>query len=113
MQPQAFEQDGFLIRSLHCPQCGHRLDHPGDLRDYADYLKIRGHDFNVKLRMVGNSFCVSIPKEIVSFLREFHHDVDDFQDLVRLHLEKPGKVSLFFVQRNVYNPQDIGEEQWK
>lgn len=92
-------QDGFEFRILECPKCSEVIYHPGDLKEYEDFKKLKARDFNVKLRMVGNSFCVSIPKELIDFHKEFERD---YNDLVRLSLEGPGKISMFFVGGKVY-----------
>ena len=49
-------KEGFKLRVLECPKCEDIIYHPSDLRDYEDYKKLKNLDFNVKLRMVGNSF---------------------------------------------------------
>ncbi|MBS3152690.1 hypothetical protein J4230_04745 [Candidatus Woesearchaeota archaeon] len=89
-------KDGFELRVLECPQCSKIIYHPGDLKEYDDFKRLKQRDFNVKLRMVGNSFCVSIPKELVDFHREFERE---FNDLIRLSLEGRGKIGLFFIRR--------------
>ena len=91
--------DGYELRILECPKCSEVIYHPGDLKEYENFKKLKARDFSVKLRMVGNSFCVSIPKELVDFHREFEKE---FNDLVRLNLEGPGKISMFFASRNIY-----------
>ena len=96
-------KDGFRLRVLQCPKCAGLIYHPGDLRDYDDYKKLRGQDFNVKLRMVGNSFCVSIPKELIDFHKEMERRMNH---LVRLNLEGPGKISMFFISEKYYNKED-------
>ena len=96
-------KEGFQLRALECPTCKDVTLHPGDLKDYQDYQKLQGRDFNVKLRMVGNSFCVSIPKELIDFHKEFEKE---FNNLVRLHLEGPGKISMFFSTTNYYKPNN-------
>ena len=96
-------KDGFQLRVLECIKCGNIIYHPEDLRDYSDFKELKSRDFNVKLRLVGNSFCVSIPKELIDFHKEIERE---FNDLVRLNLEGPGKIGLFFVSRKVYkNPK--------
>jgi len=92
-------KDGFQLRVLECPKCSNVIYHPGDLKDYEGYKSLRTRDFNVKLRMVGNSFCVSIPKEIIDFHREFERE---FNDLVRLSLEGPDKIGMFFRSEKIY-----------
>lgn len=92
-------KDGFQLRVLECPKCSNVIFHPGDIKEYEDFKRLKSRDFNVKLRMVGNSFCVSIPKEIMDFHKEFEKE---FEDLVRLSLEGPGKIGVFFVSRKLY-----------
>jgi len=92
-------KDGFKLRVLECPKCSNIIYHPGDLKEYEDFKRLKERDFNVKLRMVGNSFCVSIPKELIDFHKEFEQE---YNDLVRLSLEGPGKIGMFFVSRKVY-----------
>ena len=86
-------KDGFKIRVLECLNCGEITYHPGDFKEYEDFRKLKSRDFNVKLRMVGNSFCVSIPKELVDFHREIEKE---FNNLVKLNLDGPGKITMFF-----------------
>ena len=94
-------KDGFQLRVLECPKCSNVIYHPGDIKEYEDFMKLKTREFDVKLRMVGNSFCVSIPRELVDFHRDFERD---FNNLVRLNLDGPGKISMFFV-RKVYKNQ--------
>ncbi len=100
-------KDGFQMRVLKCPECNDLTFHPGDLKDYDDYLKLRERSFNVKLRMVGNSFCVSIPKELIDFHKDFERE---FDELVRLNLEGPGKISIFFASEKYYNNKGDNKE---
>ena len=92
-------KDGFQLRVLECPRCSEIIYHPADLKEYDNFKRLKARDFNVKLRMVGNSFCVSIPKELIDYHRGFEKD---FNDLVKLNLDGPDKISLFFVRRKVY-----------
>lgn len=96
--------DGFNLRVLECPKCAEVTYHPGDLKEYENFKRLKARDFNVKLRMVGNSFCVSIPKEFIDFHREFEKN---FNDLVRMNLEGPGKISIFFATKKLYNKEDL------
>jgi len=92
-------QDSFEFRILECPKCNNTIYHPADLKEYEDYKKLRTRNFDVKLRMVGNSFCVSIPKEIIDFHKEFEKE---FNDLVRLSLSGPGQINMVFMSGNIY-----------
>ena len=99
--------EGFKLRVLECLKCGEVIYHPGDLKEYEDYKRLRARDFNVKLRMVGNSFCVSIPKELIDFHKEFERE---FKDLVRMNLDGPGKISIFFVTKKLYNKDGYNKD---
>ena len=83
-------KDGFHLRGWKCPSCGEIWIHPADLKEYEDFKKIKDKEFEVKLRMVGNSYTVSIPREIVEF-GEIKRD-----KVVRVSLDQPEKVTLFF-----------------
>jgi len=92
-------KDGYQIRILECPNCSKIIYHPRDIKEYEDFKKLKSRDFNVKLRMVGNSFCVSVPKELIDFHREMENEIND---MVRLSLEGPGKIGMFFVSKKIY-----------
>lgn len=83
-------KDGFVIRTWRCPSCSQTWLHPGDMKEYQKFKEIRDKNFSVKLRMVGNSYTISIPKEIISF-HEVRRD-----ELVRLALEDRDRVVLYF-----------------
>ena len=102
--PHTVLQDGFTIRALQCPQCHKLITHPGDVKDYEHYLALRNRQFHVKLRMVGNSFCVSIPRELITFNR-LEHDIDK---LVRLMLQEPNKIIIDFTTHVDKDPELIG-----
>lgn len=85
-----FVKDGFILRGWVCNSCNKRWIHPSDLEKYNNFKKLKDKEFNVKLRMVGNSYTISIPKEIILF----HHIKQD--ELVRLSLEDKEKVVLYF-----------------
>lgn len=97
MKRADFERNGFLIRTLKCGRCGQRVLHPTDEEEYRKFINLRNKQFNVKMRLVGNSYAVSIPKEIVSFMR---HQEKIMDDMVRLCFEDFGRLSLnFFGER--------------
>lgn len=85
-------KDGFELRSWKCPSCGEIWIHPADLKEYEDFKKIKQKEFQVKLRMVGNSYTVSIPKEIIEF-GEIKKD-----KIVKVCLDQPEKVTLSFLR---------------
>ena len=98
MQRAKVAKNGFLLRAVVCGRCGDRVIHPADEVEYNRFRTLRNKEFHVKMRMVGNSYAVSIPKEIVSFIRAQEKIMDD---MVRLCFEDFGKVSLNFNEANV------------
>ncbi len=93
MQKISLVKNGFTFRSLQCKNCGNKIIHPEDKQEYDHYINLKKKDFNVKLRMVGNSYTVSIPKEIVNFINEQNKVMDD---MVRLNLDRMNRLSLEF-----------------
>lgn len=93
-------RNGFSIRALECKKCGKYIYHPSDIEEYKKFQELRERPFNVKLRMVGHSYVVSIPKEIIELEREMHEgmkrQMERMNKIVKLMLEEPGKLSLFF-----------------
>jgi len=93
MKPINTERNGFVLRAVKCPYCDSRIIHPKDEQEYSNFLNLRKKQFTVKMRFVGNSYAVSIPKEIVNFMREQEKIIDD---MVKLCFEDFGKISLNF-----------------
>ena len=91
MKPAQVTKNGFVLRAVICPDCKSLIIHPNDEQEYNKFIELKNRDFRVKMRVVGNSYTVSIPKEIVSFIREQEKIIDDmvrlcFEDFVRLSL---------------------------
>ena len=63
------------------------------MKAYERYLQLKKKDFQVKLRSVGNSWVISIPKEII----RFQQDKTKTQ-IVKLNLDEPGKITLKFAR---------------
>jgi hypothetical protein len=84
---------GFILRAVVCPKCGEKIIHPVDEQEYTKFVDLKSKHFSVKMRLVGNSYAVSIPKEIVSFMNEQRQLMDD---MVRLCFEDMGRLSLVF-----------------
>ncbi|MBI5391616.1 hypothetical protein HZB00_01305 [Candidatus Woesearchaeota archaeon] len=99
---KVFIKDGFQIRGLECVSCNTFSYHPGDVKDYEQFMRLKARAFDVKLRMVGNSFCISIPKEIIAF----HQLENDLDQLVHLFLQEPDKLVLEF-HTNVYKSPGV------
>ncbi len=93
MQNGKFIKNGFALRVVVCPKCSEKVIHPVDEQEYRKYVNLKNKQFTVKMRLVGNSYAVSIPKEIVSFMNEQRNLVDD---MVNLCFEEMGKLSLNF-----------------
>lgn len=107
LTPIYVSRKGFKIRALECSRCGKRIYHPTDIEEYKKFIQLREKPFEVKLRMVGNSYAVSIPKEIIEFLQEqerlherikarMNREIKNMQRMVKMFLEGAGKISLFF-----------------
>ncbi len=86
-------RNGFIFRALVCDKCGEKLIHPVDEQEYNRFVDLKNKEFRVKMRLVGNSYTVSIPKEIVSFMNEQEKVMDD---MVNLCFEEMGRLSLNF-----------------
>lgn len=93
MKPLQIMKDGFVLRVLRCDKCGSRIVHPKDEQEYKNFNELKKKHFNVKMRFVGNSYAVSIPKEIVDFMKEQEKIAGD---MVQLCFEEMGKVGLNF-----------------
>jgi len=93
MDKRIFERDGFKLRGWQCQYCGKRILHPADEEKYKDFKRIKKKIFKVKLRMVGNSYAVSIPKEVISFMREQEKLASR---IVKLCIEEAKKLALIF-----------------
>jgi len=86
-------RNGFKMRALLCERCGNKIIHPADESEYNQFLNLRHKVFKVKMRLVGNSYAVSIPKEIVDFM---HEQEKMFNDMVSLAFNDARKLSLMF-----------------
>lgn len=93
MSPAKVVKNGFLLRLVICPKCNSKIVHPVDEQAYTKYISLKNKEFRVKMRLVGNSYAVSIPKEIVSFMRRQEQMMDD---MVKLCFEDAGRLSLNF-----------------
>ncbi len=98
MQKAKLIKNGFLFRTLICPKCNAKIIHPLDEQEYNKFINLKNKEFKVKMRLVGNSYAVSIPKEIVSFMKEQEKIMND---MVRLCFEDIGKLSLNFMNNKL------------
>ena len=108
MKPVSLVKMGFRLRAVQCSKCGERIIHPSDLNSLERYNNLRGKTYSVKLRVIGNSHAVSIPKEIVDFINGANSGVSrQMNDMVKLCLEDFGKLSLNFFE----DPQNVEEKR--
>jgi hypothetical protein len=109
MERTNFNKQGFELRAVKCGKCNDKIIHPSDLGAYKDFQDLRGKTFNVKLRMVGNSHAISIPKEIVNFMNEQHKTMEkQMDDMVRLCFDDFHRVSLSFGDMGDYSKSNGG-----
>jgi len=103
MKKAKLAKNGFILRAVVCERCGGKVLHPVDEAEYNKFINLKNREFKVKMRLVGNSYAVSIPKEIVNFMNEQEKMMND---MVRLCFEEAGRVSLNF------NPfKEVGEKK--
>jgi len=93
MEKATIVRNGFSMRGIICPHGHDKIIHPADLEEYNRFKTLQQKEFKVKMRIVGNSYAVSIPKEIVSFM---HEQEKLMNDMVNLCFEESGKLSLTF-----------------
>ena len=93
MQKAQMQKNGFVLRLVICSDCNEKIVHPLDEQEYNKFINLKNKEFRVKMRLVGNSYAVSIPKEIVSFIRAQEKMMDD---MVKLCFEDSGRLSLSF-----------------
>jgi hypothetical protein len=97
MKPFLLNKNGFELRAVECSKCGDKIVHPADANCLNHYNDLKGKTFNVKLRMVGNSHTISIPKEIVDFMNEQKNQMRKHMDnMVKLCLDDFKRLSLLF-----------------
>ena len=93
MEKVKVAKNGFILRVIICENCNEKIIHPLDEYNYNKFINLKNKEFNVKMRLVGNSYAVSIPKEIVSFMNAQEKIMDN---MVKLCFEEVGKLSLSF-----------------
>jgi hypothetical protein len=99
MSPLVLEKSGYHLRAIQCPTCKKQIIHPTDEASLKNFKDLKGKTYNVKLRVVGNSHAVSIPKEIVTFMR---HEEKMMDDMVRLCFEDMNRLSLKFNREELF-----------
>ena len=97
MRHTVVNKSGFELRAVQCPECNDCITHPADTNTFNSFNNLKGKIFHVKLRMVGNSHAISIPKEIVSFMQ---HQEKVMNDMVSLCFEDMRNLRLEFGEEN-------------
>lgn len=97
MVPVDITKNGFILRTLECSKCNSKIFHPKDEQEYNSFTNLKKKQFSVKMRFVGNSYAVSIPKEIVDFMKEQRRIMDN---MVKMCFEEFGILRLDFACRN-------------
>ena len=97
MEKSEISKNGFIFRTMLCRKCNGKIIHPADESEYNKFINLRNKEFQVKMRLVGNSYAVSIPMEIVNFMNEQQKKMNE---MVKLSFEDFGRVSLSFDQPN-------------
>ena len=90
-------RNGFRIRSVQCEKCGEKINHPGDMKEYNDFVELKNKEFRVKLRLVGNSYAVSIPREIINFMQIQEKMMDD---MVSMCFDSAKRLNITFGDNN-------------
>ena len=93
MNPIVIGKNGFKLRAVKCENCNNQIIHPEDLKEYEGFQSLKKKSFKVKLRYVGNSYAVSIPREIIDFMNEQEKQMSEMVDL---SMEEFGRISLNF-----------------
>jgi hypothetical protein len=93
MKKVKITKNGFLLRAMMCPKCHAKIIHPVDEQEYIKFINLKNKTFHVKMRLVGNSYAVSIPKEIVLFMREQEKIMNN---MAKLCLDDIGRLSVDF-----------------
>ena len=108
MKPELVSKNGFNLRILRCPnnKCKEFVIHPVDEQEYREFMELKKKDFEVKMRRVGNSYAVSIPSEIVSFMKEQENLINN---MVRLSFEDMGRLRLMFNTPEMHEHENENE----
>lgn len=94
-------KNGFNLRTLKCTKCGEMIVHPVDKQEYENFMRLKQKEYEVKMRMVGNSYAISIPREIVDFMKDQENMINN---MVKLSFQEAGRLSLMF------NTPEMNEE---
>jgi len=93
MKPVLISKNGFNLRAIKCEKCGEIVVHPADKAEYENFVRLKQKEFEVKMRMVGNSYAISIPREIVDFMKESENMINN---MVKLSFQEAGRLNVMF-----------------
>jgi NAD-dependent SIR2 family protein deacetylase len=93
MHQETINKNGFDLRIIKCKKCENKIIHPEDLKEYENFQDLKKKNFKVKLRYIGNSYAVSIPREIIDFMNEQEKQMNE---MVNMCMEDFGRLSLNF-----------------
>ncbi len=97
MKPTIVDKCGLQLRAMQCPKCNDKIIHPADLNGLQHFNDLKDRTFSVKLRVVGNSHAISIPKEIIDFINEQHRQMKkEMDNIVRLSFEDFRELRIVF-----------------
>ena len=116
MSKMGMEKNGIKVRAWECPKCHEKIIHPEDKQNLEHFKDLKGKIYSVKLRVIGNSHAISIPKEIVDFMSDMNkmngdlhkrmrRQFEEMDNMVKLCFEDFGKISLKFGPE-MYNEED-------
>ena len=108
MRRVIINKQGSELRAIQCPKCKKQIIHPADLNAAENFKNLKDKTYNVKLRVVGNSHAISIPKEIVEFMRRQEKMMDD---MVRLCFEDMHSLSLNFGKEDEEQDEEDNEKE--
>src|SRR3989338_5631798 len=114
MESTIVQRNGLELRAVKCPRCNDLIIHPADLNGLEDFTNLKNKTFNVKLRLVGTSHAISIPKEIVDFVESQHKSMRRrMDDMVRRCWEDFDTLSLRLgeFENNVSEEGDSEEDE--
>jgi hypothetical protein len=97
MEKTIVNKNGFELRAITCKPCNQNIIHPTDINSLENFKNLKDKTYNVKLRIVGNSHAISIPKEIVEFI---HHQEKMIDNMVKLCFEDMHSLNLRFGERS-------------
>src|SRR3989344_1717204 len=90
MEKALVNKNGIQLRAIICKPCNQNIIHPSDLNSMQNFNNLKDKTYNVKLRVIGNSHAISIPKEIVEFIQ---HQEKIMDNMVKLCFEDIDKLT--------------------